>query len=86
MIAPWIGFFLYGWGWAVYFRRTIDYFINDVFINTARYQSPILSIALITNLIPFFILLQMGRYRAANGVLGATFLYAPIVIYLNFSA
>jgi hypothetical protein len=43
-----------------------------------------ISLAAIANLLFFFIFLKMNREQSAHGVLGATFLYVFVVVYLKF--
>ena len=83
-VAPVLGFILFGWGWAIYYHRTLNYFYHEIFLGLARMQAPILSLSLIINLLPFFLFLRFKRYRSARGVLAALFLYVPVVLYLKF--
>jgi hypothetical protein len=84
MVSPVLGFLLYGLFWAYYNHRSFSYFVNDIFINTPAFQSSIVSLSLLINLLPFFIFLRKERYQSARGVLAALFIYVPFVIYLRF--
>lgn len=84
LLAPFLGFFLYGLGWAAYNHKTFSYFANEVFLGVARMQSPIVSLSLLINLVPFFLFLRFKRYHSARGVLAALFIYVPVVLYLKF--
>jgi len=44
----------------------------------------VISLSVILNLVCFFAFLKVNRDEAARGVLGATFLYVFIVLYLKF--
>lgn len=85
LLAPLLGFLIYGLGWAAYFHRSLDYFINHVFLGISEMQSPIVSLSLLINLVPFFIFLRTKRYRSAQGVLAGLFIYVPVVLYLRFA-
>lgn len=84
LLGPFAGFIIYGLGWSLYFNRTLDYFINDVFLGMSSFQSPIVSLSLLFNLIPFFLFLKSSRMKSARGVLMAIFIYVPVVVYLKF--
>lgn len=84
MVAPVGGFVAYGLFWAWYHHRTLAYFMNDIFLGQPVFQSGIVSLSLIINLLPFFLFIRSERYRSARGVLAALFIYVPLVIYLRF--
>jgi len=84
VFAPVIGFILYGFFWSYYFGKTLSYFINDIFLGVPTFQSSILTLSLIINLVPFFIFIRTERYKSARGVLLAIFIYVPVVLYLRF--
>ena len=44
----------------------------------------VLSLGAVTNLLFFFLFLKTDKDRAARGVLGATFLYVFVVIWLKY--
>lgn len=46
----------------------------------------VISLSVLVNLVLFFTFLRMNRDQSAHGVLGATFLYVFLVIYLKFFA
>ena len=54
--------------------------------NNSSTHSGIISICLIFNLVFFYIALRKDFYRAAQGVIMATFLYAPFVVYFQYVA
>ncbi len=82
LAGPLLGFFVYGWIWAITNARNLEYFINKMFLSTREFQSPIVSLSLIINIIPFFIFLRTSRYRATRGVLASFFIYAAIGVFL----
>ncbi len=81
VLAPVLGFFVYGLFWAQDNNRSLGYFINDLFLGTPEFRSSIIALSLIANLIPFYVFLRKERYKTARGVLLAVFLYVPFVIY-----
>ncbi len=84
MLSPVLGFVLYGLFWGHYNNRTFSYFVNDIFFGTPVFQSSIVSLSLLINLLPFFLFIRKERYHSARGVLAALFIYVPLVIYLRF--
>lgn len=84
LLAPLLGFVLYGWYWSWKFFRPFTYFVNDVFLATTAFRSSIISLSLIINLIPFYIFIRKERYKSARGVIAAVFLYVPFVVYFYF--
>ncbi len=85
LISPVVGFAIYGFLWSIYFQKPFDYFVNTIFIGVQAFQSSIVALSLIFNLVPFFIFLRTDRYRSGRGVLLALFIYVPLVLYLRFS-
>jgi hypothetical protein len=86
LLAPVLGFFLYGWIHTTLVRPHLDmaFFIHDLFLGTREFQAPILSLSLIANLGLFFLLDRFSLYKAMRGVLTATFIYAVAIVVLWF--
>lgn len=82
IIGPFIGF------WIFYLMQFSDrkspMGYIELFLTVNEIQSKILSLSLIFNLALFFILLKFDFRSAALGILYATFLYIPVVLYLKF--
>jgi len=85
LIGPFFGFVIYGFLWSMYFDKPFGYFVNDVFIGIPAFQSSIVALSLLFNLIPFFLFLRKDRYKSARGVLLSLFIYVPVVLYLRFA-
>jgi uncharacterized membrane protein len=85
LIGPFVGFVLFGLLWSQYFNKSFRYFVKDVFFGISEFQSSIVALSLIFNLIPFFLFLRKDRYKSGRGVLLALFIYVPVVIYLRFA-
>lgn len=85
LIGPFFGFLIYGLLWSLYFKKPFAYFVEDVFLGISEFQSSIVALSLLFNLVPFFIFLRKDRYKSARGVLLALFIYVPIVLYLRFA-
>lgn len=84
VLAPVLGFLLYGLFYSWEFNTSLSYFINTVFLGTKSYQSPIISLSLIADLGVFFLALKVKCNKTAQGIVYALMLYAPVVIYLRF--
>lgn len=83
IIGPFIGFWIY---YLMQFsdRKSPGAFV-ELFLATSEIQSKILSLSLIFNLGMFFIFLKFDFRSTALGILYATFLYIPVILYLKFS-
>jgi hypothetical protein len=84
LISPAVGFVIYGLLWSAYFQKPFGHFVNNIFLGVEAFQSSIVALSLIFNLVPFFIFLRSDRYLSGRGVLLALFIYVPLVIYLRF--
>jgi hypothetical protein len=84
LLGPFLGFLLYGLYYSWEFNSTLSHFINNVFLGTKSYQSPIISLSLIADLGIFFLALKWKLNTTAKGVVYALLIYVPIVIYLRF--
>jgi hypothetical protein len=84
IVGGMVGFAIYG----VYYTSThpIDFlgFVNKVFIGTPVLRSPILSLSILFNLLPFYLLLNRKYYQGARGVMLSIFLYAILIVYFRF--
>ena len=84
VISPILGFVIYGTFWGYYHHRSLSYFVNEIFLGAPVFQSGIVSLSLVINLLPFWLFIKSDRLRSARGVLAALFVYVPLVIYLRF--
>ncbi|MCB0794585.1 MAG: hypothetical protein KDB88_07590 [Flavobacteriales bacterium] len=84
MLAPVIGFILYGVLYTQIIRpgHELSYFIQDLFLGTPEYRAPILSLALIANLPLFFYFDRRKWSHAMRGVLVSMFIYAALIVAL----
>ncbi|MCB0763896.1 MAG: hypothetical protein R2815_01130 [Flavobacteriales bacterium] len=84
LLFPVVGFFLYASIYVTIIRPHLDvgYFVNDLFLGTSRYRSPVLSLSLLANLGPFFWFDRLDLPRAMRGVILASFLYAVLIVAL----
>ena len=77
LALPFAGAFLF---YVIFFNyMQLDYFFHHI-VNTKQWIS-VLSLGVILNLGLFMLFLRNGSERAARGVLGATFVYAFLVVY-----
>lgn len=82
LVGPLIGFWIY---YLMQFSDTkspAGYM--DMFFETPEIQSKLLSLCIIFNLILFFIFLKFDFRSTALGILYATFIYVPVILYLKF--
>ena len=83
-ITPFVGFIIVCLGYSKSFHRSLGDIILNTFWNTPQYQSPIISLSLLINLIPFFLFYQTKRDLSARGVILGTMIYIPIIFYLKY--
>lgn len=82
LLFPLIGFYIY---YLLFFGyMTFDGFIDHV--TRANLAVSVLSLGVILNLGLFFLFYTKELDKAARGVIGATFLYAFIVMYFKILA
>lgn len=55
-------------------------------LHNSNTHSGIIAVSLVFNLVFFFTALRFHWYYAARGVIMATFLYAPFVVYFKYAA
>ena len=84
LLGPFIGFWIFGMYYCHKFHVGFSYYIHAVFLGTKPYQSPIATLSLLFNLILFFLFLRFHFNRTAQGIMGATLIYAPVIIFLFF--
>lgn len=83
LLGPLLG--LAGYSFWYFPNRVMAAFI-EIFKNIEGIQAPLLSLALIINILFFFISLQLLKWeKFAFGIIAATILYIPWVVYLKFS-
>lgn len=78
--APPFGFIIY-YFWKFSDREFIPFFKLIVEVHML---SPVISLALILNLVAFFIFIWLKADRSAKGVLLATFLYGGLILILRY--
>jgi hypothetical protein len=80
LLAPVIGYLIFI---SLYFKGVS--FIDVFEIFRSRNVLPhVISLSVIINLVFFFTFIKMDKDYAARGVLGATFVYVFVVMYLKF--
>jgi len=79
LLAPFIGLYIY---YLISFHyMSLRSFINR--ITELQLLAGVMSLSLIANLVLFFFFLRTKADRSAYGVIGATFLYGLIIVYLK---
>ena len=64
-----------------------DYYLTQLwhkFTLNTPYRIKILTISILGNLIWFYLFLNKERYKTAMGIIVASILYAPYIVYLKF--
>ncbi|MEX2596353.1 MAG: hypothetical protein WEC59_05420 [Salibacteraceae bacterium] len=57
---------------------------NHFIINDSSTHSAIVSVSLIFNLVFFLGAMKLDWLKAARGIILATFIYAPLVVYFKY--
>jgi hypothetical protein len=81
--GPVIGFFILFIGFHLTREISWSKYLND-FTTSSVKKSSIISLSLIFNLITFYFSLNKSWNKTARGIIIATLLYAPIIVYLKF--
>lgn len=85
IFGPVIGFLIFALLWSTYYRKTIAYVWLDIVVQFDELHAPVLSLSLVFNLLIFLLFNKYNHLKTARGILGATFLYVPVVFYLKFA-
>jgi hypothetical protein len=87
----WIGFLLGivppAIAFCIYYLINYSYMTIPGFINYMRMgdtYTPLISLCVLSNLVPFYILINKEKYAGTKGVLAATFVWAGLVVFLKF--
>lgn len=80
LLSPLLGYYIFT---TLFFKEVPA---DDVFemFRVRNVLPHVISLSVIVNLVLFFTFLKMNKDYAARGVLGATFIYVFIVVYLKF--
>lgn len=82
LIGPMFGFLIF---YLILFSHMPLINFIKLVKNTGDVQAPTIAVSLIFNLVFFFIALRKNWNRAAQGVILAMFIYAPIIIILKYA-
>ena len=85
IFGPVFGFLILALLWSVYYQKNISYLWQDVVLKFSELHSPVLTLSLVFNLLTFLLFNKYGHLKTARGILGATFIFVPIVFYLKFA-
>lgn len=72
---------------VLYYLINYHYMKVDAFINYLRLgdtYTPLISLCVLANLLPFYLLINKEKYEGTKGVLGATFIWAAVIVFLKF--
>lgn len=84
-MGPVAGFFILALLWSVYYQKNLSYLWHDIVVQFNELHAPVLTLSLVFNLLIFLLFNKYGHLKTARGILGATFLYVPVVFYLKFA-
>ena len=80
LLAPFVGLYIY---YLISFHyMSLRSFVNR--ITELQLLAGVISLSLLANLVLFFFFLRAKADRSAYGVIGATFIYGMIIVYLKF--
>lgn len=83
LLGPVAGFWVF---YLLRFSHRSPLYYWEMFWRVKQYQSPMLALSLIMNAVLLWLVLRIHWYKAGRGILWATFLYVPWVVYLYFRA
>ncbi len=83
--GPILGFVIFGLWYAHEFNTTFSVFFEGIFIGNSAFRSPVASVSLALNGLIFYIFSRGFKHKTMKGMLVATFLYVPVVLYLYFA-
>ncbi|MFT7345377.1 MAG: hypothetical protein ACI9XP_001972 [Lentimonas sp.] len=66
-------------------HASFSYLFNSMKVS-GDMMSKVISLSVIINLIVFYVFLNKEKYNFARGVIYATMLYLPVILYFNFIA
>lgn len=84
VILPIIGIFVVIWAFAMYQDVNFQFMYDWRFKKYKDIQVSVLTFAMIFNLIPFGIFNTLKMDQAVKGILYATILFVPIILYVKF--
>jgi hypothetical protein len=84
LAGPFFGLLIFGLLWSTYYGRSFSFFLSDIVLQFEAVQAPVLSLTLIFNLLTFLLFIKYDHYKTARGILGATFIYVPVMFYLKY--
>ena len=84
LIGGVIGFLIYGGCYSFSHGIAFSDLFTRVFLANKLLRSPILSLSVLFDIIPFYIFLNRGFYKGARGVMLAIFIFAIFIVYFRF--
>lgn len=86
LVGPVFGFLIFALLWTTYYQKPMSYLWKDIVLQFQELHSPVLTLSLVFNLLIFMLFNKFDHIKTARGILGATFLYVPVVFYLKFAS
>ena len=75
------GFFGFGMFWNMANGTDMNYFINEVFLGTDFYQSKIITVSILLDVLLFYIFMRFDWQNLCKGIMGVIVLAVIAVIY-----
>lgn len=85
LLGPLFGFLVFGMWYAHEFNTTIGVFVRQIFLANSAFRAPVASVSLAMNGVIFYIFSRGFKAKTMKGMLIATFLYVPVILYLYFA-
>ncbi|MDA0882977.1 MAG: hypothetical protein NWQ53_04535 [Flavobacteriales bacterium] len=76
-----VGFFIFATGWILANDRSMNYFINEVFLNSELFKSRIISVSILFDVLLFFLVIRKEWYNFAKGILAVVIVSVPLALY-----
>ncbi len=81
ILGAFIGFFIFGTGWIIANDRSMEYFVQEVFLRSELFKSRIISVSILFDVLLFFLAIRKEWYHFAKGVLAVVILAVPLALY-----
>ena len=76
-----VGFFIFAMVWILANDRSMNYFINEVFLNSELFKSRIISVSILFDVLLFFLVIRKEWYNFAKGILAVVIVSVPLALY-----
>jgi hypothetical protein len=81
-----VGFAIMTIWWSTANGTRMEYFVQDVFLESNLYKDSILTISVLFNVGLFWLSLRFNLEKLAKGILAVIFVSVPLIIYFQAAA